>query len=85
MASSFSRSPDSILFDRYSGPARHDAGDVLLGDRFLEHAPGLGALDLSELALELGDDTVGQLAGRGSNRRDAARSQARRGPGRAAP
>src|SRR5206468_2683924 len=50
------------LVDRYPGPARYDAGNVLLGDGFLEHPPGFGALDLLELALELGDDAVGQLA-----------------------
>src|SRR5579875_3371425 len=51
------------LLDRDPGPARHDGGDVLLGHRLFEHARLLGRLDLFELALELGDDAVGQLAG----------------------
>ena len=52
------------LVDRDAGPARHDRGDVLGRDLFLDT---LAALDLVvlgflELLLELGDHAVGQLA-----------------------
>ena len=35
---------------------------MLVGDGFVDHAPGFGALNLLELAFELRDDPIGQLA-----------------------
>ena len=51
--------------DRHAGPARHHAGDVVGGDRLLDHgALGiLGGLDRLELLLQLRNAAIGQFAG----------------------
>ena len=51
--------------DRDAGPAGDDAGDVLRGDLLLEHRPGARRLGLGQLAFEVWDGAVGQLAGTG--------------------
>ena len=54
------------LLDRHPGPARHDRGDVLGGDRLLAHHPAsLFGLGFGEPLFEVGDDAVGELAGPG--------------------
>ena len=52
------------LLDRHAGPARHDRGDLLGGDRLLAHHPApLFGFGLGEPLFEVGDDAVGELAG----------------------
>ena len=54
------------LFDRHAGPARHDGGDLLGGDRFLaHHAAAFLGFGFGEPLFEIGDDAVGELAGSG--------------------
>src|SRR5579885_3443412 len=50
------------LLDRDAGPARDDGGDVLVGHRLVDHPVSLRPLGRLQLALEIGDDAVGQLA-----------------------
>ena len=57
--------PLQHLVDGHAGPARHDTGDVVGRHRLL-HQLALRALDrfgLAQLALQLRDDAIGQLAG----------------------
>src|SRR4029077_13741485 len=49
--------------DRDAGPARDDTGYMGVGHRFVEHAMRFAAFGRFELALEVRDDAVGQLAG----------------------
>ncbi len=51
--------------DRDAGPARHDPGDIVGRDLFLEHRAGARCLGLGQLAFEVGHGAVGQLAGAG--------------------
>jgi hypothetical protein len=52
------------LLDRHPGPARHNRGDLLGGDRLLAHdAAPLFGFCLFELLFKVRDDAVGELAG----------------------
>src|SRR6185437_5733041 len=50
------------LVDRYAGPARDHAGNVLGGHRLVDHAMALGRLRRLELAFEVRNDAIGELA-----------------------
>jgi hypothetical protein len=50
------------LLDRHAGPARDDGGDLLGVDGLRRHAVGLSGLGVGELALDLGDLAVLDLA-----------------------
>ena len=47
--------------NRNTGPARHDTGDMFLGNSLLEHAARLGGLDIFQLSFKLRNDTVGEF------------------------
>src|SRR5208282_3559005 len=50
--------------DRNAGPARDDLGDVVGGDRLLDHrAPALAGFHRLELFLDLRNAAIGNLAG----------------------
>ena len=51
--------------DRHAGPARHDLGDVVGGHRLVDEQLVALGLDLGELALEIGNDAIGEPAGFG--------------------
>ena len=74
------------LVDRNAGPARDHAGDVLRrSTTSFSMRCSAAVLGFLQLALEVGDDGVGDLAGARRSRRGAAPAPARCGPGRASP